>query len=169
MTISYTYMEAIGRAYPGVQCQCFGDPSVYENIVYQGGDPLPTIEELNTWIAAQIKEDMWLKIKDERDRRKTELGYKVGNYWYHSDTYSRTQQLGLVMIGANLPQNIMWKTMSGEFVLMTPTLAGQIFQAAIASDMTIHSIAEQKRQAMLVSADPGSFDWASGWPKGYGE
>lgn len=120
-------------------------------------------------ILQEQKDYVWEQIKAERDRRKTEGGYKVGNYWYHSDTFSRTQQIGLVMIGQNLPANLMWKTMSGEFVNMTPSLAAQVFQAAVTSDVTIHAIAEQKRQAANESSDPLSIDVMSGWPKIYGE
>jgi hypothetical protein len=93
----------------------------------------------------------------------------VGTNWYHSDDTSRIQQIGLVMLGANMPNNIMWKTMLGDFVLMTPTLASQIFQAAMVSDMTIFTVAEQKRQAMLALSDPRNYSWDTGWPPIYGE
>lgn len=169
MTISYTYMQAIGVGFPGVGCSCQGDGSVYENIVFDEGTTVPSKADLDTWISAQILTDMWELIKSERDRRTQTGGYKVGNYWYHSDNISRIQQIGLVMIGANLPTGLLWKTMSGVFTPMTPTLAGQIFQAATISDTTIFSIAEQKKQAMLASPDPASYDYLSGWPLIYGE
>ena len=111
----------------------------------------------------------WTLIKKERDRRKSEGGYKVGTYWYHSDDTSRIQQLALVMLSAGMPNNIMWKTMSGDFVLMTPTLAGQVFQAAMVSDMTVFAVAEQKKQAMIAAPDPRTYDYLSGWPLCYGE
>lgn len=127
----------------------------------------------NSTFLSQYQLDMWNNIKEERDRRKMECGYKVTtggvDYWYHSDDTSRIQQIALVMLGANMPGNIMWKTMSGAFVSMNPTLAQQIFQAAIVSDMTLFSVAEQKRVAMQALADPRTYDWKSGWPKGYGE
>ena len=168
---SYTYMEAIGQGFPNTQCHCNGDGSVYEDIIYDQGDAIPQKSVLDAWIAAKIKEDGWVLIKAERDRRKTEGGYKVGSYWYHSDDTSRIQQIGLVMLGANMPNNIMWKTMSGNFVLMTPTLATQIFQAAMVSDMTIFATAEAKRTAMLALSGDAllNYDYLSGWPKIYGE
>jgi hypothetical protein len=169
MALTYTYMDAIGKGFPGVGCYCNTDASVYENIIWQDGLPLPSKADLDAWIAADIKMDMWDAIKAERDRRKNDGGYKVGANWYHSDTSSRIQQLGLVMMGANLPANLYWKTMSSSFVLMTPTLAGQIFQTAAASDMAIFTVAEQKKAAMLASADPASYDYLTGWPLIYGE
>lgn len=111
----------------------------------------------------------WSRIKTERDRRIQQGGYKVGTKWYHSDTFSRTQQMGLVMLGANIPANTPWKTMDGSFVIMTQTLAGQIFGTAAASDIAIFSAAETHRVAMEASTDSAAYSFASGWPVAYGE
>lgn len=112
--------------------------------------------------------DVWERIKAERDRR-IQSGYKVGTKWFHSDTFSRTQQMGLVMLGANIPANTPWKTMDGTTVTMTQALAGQIFAAAAASDIAIFAAAEMHRAAMESSADPSSYDFSAGWPKVFGE
>lgn len=162
-------MQAIGTGFPAVGCHCVGNGTVYEDIVWDSGDQIPSKADLDAWILNHIKDEMWLLIQAERDRRKLNGGYKVGTNWFHSDTTSRIQQIGLVMMGANMPNNIMWKTMSGDFVLMTPTLAGQIFQAAATSDMTVFAVAEQKKAAMLASATPQTYDYLSGWPQIYGE
>jgi hypothetical protein len=166
-------MQAIGEGYPAVQCDCIGDGSIYSNIISTGGDPIPDQATLDAWILSQTKTSMWLLIQGERDRRKSSGGYKVNvsgtDYWFHSDDTSRIQQIALVMFGTNMPTGIMWKTMSGSFVEMTPTLASQIFQAATASDISIFTIAEQKKQEMLASATPGTYDYLSGWPMVYGE
>jgi len=169
MSQKYTYMEIIGRFYPDVGCHLEGEDNVYEDIVYDYGSSIPAKLELETKMLEALRSDLWENIKVERERRKDTGGYKVGNYWYHSDTTSRIQQVALVMLGANMPSNILWKTMSGAFVPMTPTLAAQIFQAAMVSDTIIFATAEQKRAAMLASADPANYDYLSGWPKIYGE
>ena len=169
MAQKYTYMELIGRFYPEVGCHSEGDGTVYEDIIYDYGDSIPEKSVLDAKMTDAIKVDMWENIKTERDRRKDTGGYKVGNYWFHSDTTSRIQQVALAMLGANLPANILWKTMSGAFVPMTPTLAAQIFQAAMVSDTIIFATAEQKKTAMMASSDPENFDYLSGWPKIYGE
>lgn len=111
----------------------------------------------------------WSRIKTERDRRIQQGGYKVGPKWYHSDTFSRTQQMGLVMLGANIPANTPWKTMNGSFVIMTQTLAGQIFGTAAASDIAIFTAAETHSAAMNASPTPESYDCTGGWPVAYGE
>lgn len=47
-----TYLEAISRGFPAVQCHVVGDGSVYEDIVWDAGEPIPSKETLDTWIAA---------------------------------------------------------------------------------------------------------------------
>lgn len=117
---------------------------------------------------AEIKAAKWESIKNERDRRKAG-GVKVGAKWFHSDEGSRIQQMGLVMMGANLPAGLQWKTMDGSFITMTQALAGNVFAAAAASDQAVFAAAETHRVAMEASADPASYDYSGGWPKIYGE
>lgn len=115
------------------------------------------------------KNQVWELIKAERDRRTEQGGYKVGTKWFHSDQKSRGQQLGLVLLGANIPANLQWKTMDGSFVTMTQTLVQQILAAGAASDQVIFAAAETHRQAMESSADPAAYDFSTGWPKVFGE
>lgn len=106
----------------------------------------------------------WDAIKAERDRRTVNGVHTAGN-WFHSDTFSRTQQLGLVMMGASMPSGIMWKTMDQTFVEMTPALAGQIFQATAGSDALLFGTAEAKHAEMLALDDPTNYDVMAGWPE----
>jgi hypothetical protein len=168
MITSMSYMDAISTGFPGVGCFATGDNTVYENITWESGEPMPTKADLDIWITNYIRSQMTSAIQAERDRRKSG-GVRVGTNWFHSDDASRIQQLALVMFGANMPGGIMWKTMSSVFVPMTPTLAAQIFQASAVSDMTIFAIAEQKKAALAAAADPRTFDYLSGWPLSYGE
>lgn len=103
------------------------------------------------------------QIKADRDRRKA-LGTPVGAHVFHSDPDSRIQQIGLVMIGAALPAGIMWKTVGGAFVEMTPVLAGQLFQATAARDVALFAAAEAHIAAAAASDDPLAYDFSAGWP-----
>lgn len=114
---------------------------------------------------AKIIEIKWNAIKQHREAL-TGSGVKVGTKWFHSDPGSRIQQLGLVLMGANVPA-VQWKTMDGTFVAMTPTLAGQIFQATAASDMAIFALAETKLAELKAAASPEDYDWSTGWPATY--
>lgn len=133
---------------------------------YQSGEfikpPGPSIEVL--------KQAKWEEIKTYRNKLMQEGGYKVGDKWFSSDTFSRSQQLGLVMLGANIPQGLMWKTMNGSFVEMTPTLAQEVFASAAAQDSTIFSHAESLNaqvQALTTAEEVKSFDITAGWPETY--
>lgn len=162
------YMFALIKGFPNLQASCVGDSSVYENIVSETDVPIPTKGELDLAYIAAMRIEIWEKIKSERDRRKAG-GVHVGSKWFHSDDASRIQQIGLVMFGANIPANLMWKTMDGSFVLMTQTLAMQIFQTTAYSDQAIFTIAEQHKQSIMQSNEPLTYNYLAGWPLTYGE
>lgn len=128
----------------------------------------PPVGYIDPLTLARDKAILWERIKAERDRRKLDGGYKVGSKWFHSDTFSRTQQIGLVLLGSSIPSGLQWKTMDGSFVTMTQTLANQIFGAAAAQDVATFQAAEVHKAAMEASADPSAYDFSGGWPAIYG-
>lgn len=128
---------------------------------------------------------IWEDIKAIRDRKTQQGGYKVGTDWYHSDTFSRSQQLGLVRkadkveaaggdMNTPFPGDgpggfLFWKTMIGSFVPMTPTLAQAIFSAAEAQDGAMFLYAEQLKAQVEAAQDPTTVDIKAGWPTTYGD
>lgn len=125
----------------------------------------PTADEVRGSALLRVIE----QIKAERDRRTQTGGYKVAGKWLHSDQFSRSQQLGLVLLGASIPAGLQWKTMDGSFVTMTQALAGQILAAGAASDAAIFAHAEQLIAEAKAAAEPSTIDPLSGWPKIYEE
>lgn len=119
-------------------------------------------------LLAQQKLDVWQTIKQYRDDHQLR-GFQVGGNWFHSDNPSRIKYLGLVMMGTGIPANLQWKTMSGSFVTMTQTLAGQIFAAVAAFDSDAFISAEVHKAAMQASSDPLNYNYTTGWPAVYGE
>lgn len=151
-------------------------------IGYHVGDPLPGDTECQERPGVNYDPDgaggwtinlpgaqdtVWQAIKAIRDFRKLNGGYKVVvsgvDKWFHSDPDSRTQQIGLVLAGAQA-NGIMWKTMDNSFVIMSQALAGQIFNAALASDVAVFNVAEAHRQAILASQNPLTYDYTTSWP-----
>lgn len=128
-----------------------------------------TITPASVATTAQIQAAQTNAIQGFRDNLWNTGGYQVAGKWYHSDPFSRTQQLGLVAMGANMPAGLQWKTMDGSFVAMTPALAQQILAAGAASDNAIFQAGETINAAMLASANPSAFDITQGWPKVYGQ
>lgn len=114
----------------------------------------------------------WEQIKLHRDHLTQNGGYKVTvggvDKWFHSDVFSRVQQVGLVMLGANIPPTLQWKTMDGSFVGMTQSLAQQIFQAAAAQEIAHFAKAEEHHaalQALTTVEEIAAYDWKAGWPE----
>lgn len=163
----YTYIQALSEAYPGVQFSAAGDN--YSDITWVGGTALPTQTELDTARLSLTQNRMWLLIQEERTRRQNGgVFVQSANKWFHSDQPSRVQQLGLVMMGANMPANINWKTMDGSLILMTPSLALSIFNAAATLDMTAFAVAEQHRANMMQSPTPDTYNFSGFWPAIFG-
>jgi Domain of unknown function (DUF4376) len=149
-----------------------GDGFRYMDWLSLGNVPLPADEPTRP----QVQSRMWDAIKAERDRRIQGGGYTINvtinavvvPKWFHSDTFSRTQQEGMVLMGANLPGNLQWKTMDGSFVAMTPALASAVFNSGAANDNTIFTQAETHKAAMLAAADPAAYVFTTGWPPAFG-
>lgn len=135
------------------------DWGAYQSWVSEGGVPLPVeVPSLEARRAAA-----WERIKAERERRRFN-GVFVGGNWFHSNDTSRIQQLGLVIMGANIPPGTLWRTMDNTEVPMSPTLAGGIFQAVAMSDAAHFAAAKVHRAAMELAPDPDAYDFSAGWP-----
>jgi hypothetical protein len=120
-----------------------------------------------TPITSEDWDDLIIK---ERSFRQQEGGYQVQGKWFHSDQPSKVQQIGLIIAGQNIPSNLMWKTMDGSFVLMTPTLAQQVFFAAVTRESELFAQGEALRaKVRQPDFDPDTFDWTKGWGTCYWE
>lgn len=157
MTVSY--IQALAEQYPNVTCSCAGDGTIYETLL-MSGDLVPTKEELDAAVLMLTQDALWVAIKDRRNLRKASGVYVQGN-WFHTNDTSRIQFLGLVLLGAGMPTGIMWKTMTGVFVEMTPALAGAIFTQISIQDTQTFSVAEAHYAAMLGYPDPNTYDFES--------
>jgi hypothetical protein len=101
-------------------------------------------------------------IRAERDRRKFN-GVLVSAKWIHTDTYSRTQWMGMVMMGASVPA-IEWTTMDGTSITTSQALAGAVFQGTATLDATLFAYAKSLIAQVDASSDPTSVDITTGWP-----
>lgn len=122
---------------------------------------------------AEIKAQKESEIKAERNRR-TVGGYFITSVqkWLHSDQFSRSQQLGLISLGANIPAGLQWKTMNGSFVTMTPALAQEILVTGAMSDQAIFAKAQVKIaevEALKSATEVLEYSVNSGWPLIFGE
>lgn len=139
---------------------------------FDGAEFTPPVVDL-----VAIKEATWGRIMANRDAIKAG-GVKVGTKWYHTDSDSRIQHLGLLekaraarAAGGTdatrlqaLGQDIKWKTMDGSFIYLTVKHAEDIFAAVTDLDAAAFAAAETHRVAMEASADPAAYDFSVGWP-----
>lgn len=120
---------------------------------------------------AYAKAMMWEKIRLHRDAL-SEKGFPASGKWWHNDTISRTRILGLMIMllagGGQIPQGVVWKTMSGELITLTSQIVQMMFSGAATQDVWLFAIAEQHRMAMEASTDPFQYDYLPGWPPVYG-
>jgi Domain of unknown function (DUF4376) len=146
-----------------------------DNVVVEKMEMSPNRPELEDgWRYVPWQEPLDVKklnlikqVKDIRDRKMVQGGYKVSDKWFHSDTYSRSQQLGLVLLGATLPGNIDWKTMDGSKIRLTVPLVQQIFSSALTQDSSLFAYAEYLVTLIEGASDVSSIDVNAGWPETY--
>ena len=117
----------------------------------------------------QKQKIVWEGIKAERDRRTQLGGYQAAGNWFHSDTFSRSQIIGLVLMGASIPAGLVWMTMGGTVVQRSQQLAADIFAAAAAQDQAIFTAAEIHNATMMGYEEPELYDYSGGWPLAHGE
>lgn len=120
----------------------------------------------------RAKAAMWEKIRLYRDAR-SEMGFPADGKWWHNDAVSRTRILGLMTMliagGGQIPQGVVWKTMSGELITLTPQIVQMMFSGAAMQDVWMFAVAEQHRMAMEACEDPFTYVYTAGWPPVYGE
>ena len=125
------------------------------------------IESRKSSILSSTRASVVAAIRAERDRRKFN-GVFVSGKWIHSDTYSRTQWMGMVMMGASVP-SIPWTTMDSTIITTSQALAGAVFQGIAQMDATLFAYAKSLIDAVEASNDPASVDITTGWPATFGE
>lgn len=111
---------------------------------------------------------MWGKIMEFRDNKYSQ-GCKVIDYWFHTDVDSKLKYLGLLAFGSNLPENLQWKTMTGEMVTMTVELLQNVFIAVTTQEATVFAMGEYHKGNLMLSEDPLNYDYSQGWVATYSE
>jgi hypothetical protein len=119
---------------------------------------------------AFMRRGLWERVKQRRQAC-IEGGAKVtigtDSKWFHTDLFSRTQWLGLVVLGQSLPVGVQWKCMDNSFVELTPTVVQQVFAAIQTKEQAAFVKAEMLRAAIDAAADPRAVDITAGWPESY--
>ena len=123
-------------------------------------------------------------IKNEIDKIRDKLkngGVKVGDHWFHSDSDSRIQYLGLKDLARDIPTNggndsstiqilgsdVKWKTLTGDFIPLTVSLVFKIVSTISEWDASLFLISQNHKDALAKAIDPSKYFYNTGWPKGF--
>ena len=126
----------------------------------------------------QRRLNKWREVEAYRNNLMQTGGFAVGNYWFHSDLLSRSQQLGLIELGKMavaagvdpadpIPNSPPWRTMSGAYVTLTPALTQSLIPAFLVQEASIFAVGDYYRNLINNSNDPESLNITLGWPVTY--
>lgn len=123
--MAYTYIQAIGDGFPKVHCHAIGDGTIYSNIVWDSGDPLPTQATLDSYIFSQLQVSQ-CAIIDAAYYNAMQLPVAYIGTTFQADLNSQStlnkaivSLQGLVANGGSLPANFGWSDSMNVMVPMT--------------------------------------------------
>lgn len=142
-----------------------GDPILVDDHYEQQWEVVAVQQAESDSRLAASRAARWDEIKSIRDAKTQNGGFPSDGKWFHSDIFSRIQQIGLTIMGNGVPPGLQWKTMDGSKVPMNPAKAGAVFAAAAAQDLALFAHAEALKAAVDAAEDPDSVDIQAGWPQ----
>jgi hypothetical protein len=145
---------------------------------------LSTAKKTLTFDDSPKTNDDWIEIKkklvnDKRDQLILSGGFKLVSsgtpYWFHSNSISTCQQLGLIsaaiiakMQGAQdttILHPIPWKTLGGQTISLTVGIALSLLQASFAQQGLLFTAANNHKTAIENSTNAKNYDINVGWPE----
>lgn len=90
--LHYSYIEAISKAFPAVQCSVKNSGERYEDLIWDAGPPLPTKAILDEWIANNPKKVNDKKITVLAFRNRFTVQEKVASEMMSIDNPNSTPQ-----------------------------------------------------------------------------
>lgn len=125
-----------------------------------------TYRDLNAEELTAKKNSICDLVKAHRDNLNLTGGCKVGTKWYHSDAYSKMQQLALKVEGIVGTKN--WKTMDGSFVALDQAGIEAVVSAQVFRDEQVFTVGEVHQANIQACADGAAlqaYDYLTGWPE----
>lgn len=146
-----------------------GHALVEENGIWLADDALAVQAIIDGYDAlSAARASKWEEIKVKREAVKY-AGVPIASVGKTIDTDegARTQQLGLVLMGAAMPAALRWKFADNTMVPMTPALAQEVLATTAARDTAVFSVAEGYRATINAMTDWQAvlnLDISAGWP-----
>lgn len=167
--LTCTYLTVIADLYPNVQCYAIGDPTVYANLVWEGGDPIPPQSQLDAGMVTCAQNYMRIQINNYRNLILSS-GYTDSNGITWSTAAVDIQNLAgvvsLISVGI-VTGNQTWRDDNNVNHTMTPAqlvaLAAEIggFTAAVYQVSWTH---KSNIEALTSASAVLAYDYTTGWP-----
>lgn len=120
-------------------------------------------------LKAEQQDEMWERIKAKRyDNLRHGVFVKSVGKWFYTNDESRTQYI-LLRTMKTLPQDLRWKTMENDFVLMTRELLDEMTTQMVLDEQADFANAERHKAAMLKAEHPLEYDYSDGWTANFDE
>ena len=120
-------------------------------------------------IKAEQQDEMWERIKQKRhENLRGGVYVESAGKWFHNTDEAR-QQYTFMRTLPQLPPDLMWKTMGGDFVNLTGQLLDELSLKMLADEQQDFANAERHRVLMEQSDDPETYDYSDGWTEIYKE
>lgn len=145
---------------------------------------LSTVKKTLTFDSSPKTNTEWATYKkklvnDKRDQLITSGGFPLTSsgvkYWFHSNSISTSQQLGLIsaaiiakMSGATdskILHPIPWRTMGGQSINLTVGITLSLLQASFTQQGLMFTAANNHKAALDTSSDTKNYNINSGWPE----
>jgi Domain of unknown function (DUF4376) len=166
-----TYMDAIGINHPTVNATCHGDPTVYSNIVWIGGSPIPPQATLDAdRLSIAIEE-----VSDNIDSMRDSIMYDHFSWDQHrwdTDRNSISNLTGINLLavqnGGALPPGTVYRDHDNINVPMTATQMGELAAALftfVTACYTNGWVLKAELEALTTYSAVVAFDYSGGWPE----
>lgn len=168
--MAHSYIEIIARKFPNVQAHTTGGPKDYAALVWEGGDPLPTLEQLEQGHLEIAKEDKIAEINKFRDELAFNYFPYDGKRWDCDDT-ARLNITGvnvLVMInGGTLPPDMLWRDYDNQDWPVTGSYMVNMGLSMFNFISTVYQVGwyhKSQVQALTTPDEAMMYDFSGGWP-----
>lgn len=166
--MSVSYIDAIGLKFPNVQATCSGDPTVYTNIVWVGGAPLPTQSQLDEARLTLAQVEICTAINSFRS---SWMGDHMSwnNHRWNCDRSSVSNLTGLILLTSQNSSitNIVYRDYDNINVTMTAAMLQGLSAAIFTFFTSCYEVCWNYKAQVnaLTSYDAVmAFNYTSGWP-----
>ena len=123
-----------------------------------------TFRDPNQASIEDIKSQMVNIVWSNMDRIKYSAGISAGGYLFDSSQESRERYIAMNGLGSVLPEGIQWKTLSGEYVTLTPQLLQEIITAGVNMEHDLYLWCASKVAEINSATNLSSVTLSCDWP-----